>query len=798
MMTSRFYLKVQRIEPVCTFELAWGRGQQISVQVSYPETLTTLYHTWQTAYLEFYRAGQRARPGASGAGTMPAIDWRAKLVQAEAALLSEFHYWLGSADLLELRSHLARAAHQSEAAWIEVFLTGDPMEIIRLPWEAWEIATEFGTTKPIRFVRMPMNVRAASATLATPRRRMRILVILGDDTGLEFDTEKAALKSLQPMADVVFVGWRVGNPGLDVKTQIRQAIANPKGWDVLFFAGHSNETMRLGGELMVAPDVSMLMQELLPDLAIAQANGLQFAVFNSCKGINLAQTLIDAGLREVAVMREPISNAVAQEFLVQFIQSLGQCNDAHTALLHACDYLKLEKSVTYPSAHLIPSVFRHPDSRSFQPRPFGWRQRLKQGLPTRREAFALAACLGLSLLPPVRSTLLEQRLWAQSLYRDLTHQVPPATNPPVTLIQIDEESIQKAGISNPQPMDRQYLAKLVDQLTQHQAKVIGIDYFLDRPQPLSDPALATAVRKAVAENATWFSFGAYLDDTGKQVGVLPMTQIASRDWSMQGYTNAPLWYMALPKEGNRCTQCPFAYVLAMSQALQSGGDAPQPRLSAVQNDGFLIDMLAATDRLPTANPQMQFLRTVQESSLTPISRLFGQIWWQPILDFSIPPDRVFKRIPSWHLLDPQKSAAIGDLSQTVVMIAPGGYGEAGIDLAKGRQRDVFDLPAVIAHWQPQSTYFTGGEGLAYMVHHWLNQRLVIPVPDTWMVVLAAAAAKGLQFVRWRRRALIGGAVAYGILSLQLFVSGAILLPIVLPGLIVSLYHSPLVRRKFHD
>ncbi|MFH7029339.1 MAG: DUF928 domain-containing protein [Heteroscytonema crispum UTEX LB 1556] len=56
------------------------------------------------------------------------------------------------------------------------------------------------------------------------------------------------------------------------------------------------------------------MQEIEGSLKIARKRGLQFAIFNSCNGINIAEFLINLGLSQVAVMREPIHDQVAQIF----------------------------------------------------------------------------------------------------------------------------------------------------------------------------------------------------------------------------------------------------------------------------------------------------------------------------------------------------------------------------------------------------------------------------------------------------------------------------------------------------
>jgi hypothetical protein len=51
---------------------------------------------------------------------------------------------------------------------------------------------------------------------------------------------------------VIFVGWQPGVSTTQLRADISQAIADPDGWDILFFAGHSNETKLTGGEFAIA------------------------------------------------------------------------------------------------------------------------------------------------------------------------------------------------------------------------------------------------------------------------------------------------------------------------------------------------------------------------------------------------------------------------------------------------------------------------------------------------------------------------------------------------------------------
>lgn len=811
---SSFRLKIWHIDHTCVFELSWGNGQQRTAKLPFPTALKAFYKQWQRAYMDFYKSQEfqqsmlRARVEVSGSMAAPAVDWRARLVQAEAELTTEFHHWLSSAELLPLRREIAAGSQMilsqihagQERVPVDLFLTCDSLELERLPWETWEIGIEFAATRPIRIGRTPATI---TATTGQPQRRgkMRILAILGDDTGLNFQTEQAALKSLDAVASVTFIGWQPGQPFESLLEQIRQAIAAPLGWDILFFAGHSNESNLTGGELSVAPNQSILLNEIAPQLLIAKQYGLQFAIFNSCQGLSIANALINLGLGQVAVMREPIHNQVAQEFLVRFLRQLATYQDVQEALRLTCQSFKLDKNLTYPSAYLIPSLFRHPDSVPFRLKPFGWREKLKQWLPTRSEAIALMLWLSLSLYPPLQRWLLEQRVLVQALYRQTTGQLGRASTPPIRLVQIDDRSLQKARIADPSPMRRDYLAKLVNQLSTLDAKVVGIDFWLDRPHP-EDAQLRQALETAIARQNTWFVFAIHESETREWLSVTP--EVASSNWSLQGDGWIPFWRMNL-LWWKDSTPLPFSYLLTTTYRFQTESwpldstlATPIPKLDSSTSLLTQVRQVMATAVPANRNPLVS--KAMELQPITALSYRLQQRWLQPILDFSIPPKQVYDVIPAWQLLEqPEtvlRSRDLTSLQSQLVIITAGGYSEAGAGFAG---EDNFPLPAAIAYWRSQQTppsdnpNFPGGESHAYMTHHFLNHRFVIPVPDVWMVLAVIPIAKGLAllFAQAQRQRIVvlvlGVSAIAGFASLQLYLSPGILIPWLFPTTLVWSY-----------
>ncbi|WP_204152637.1 CHASE2 domain-containing protein [Leptolyngbya sp. CCY15150] len=764
-----FQLTVQQVDATCTFQLTWGGGQRLHAQQPMPPDLMRLYWDWQRAYLNFYRSlpksdlqnepeqplpddALRGRLITKGAGTSTATDWQADLADLQQRLQLELHRWLHSPALYTIRQEVLKAAHTAEKqnAIVDLLITCHPLDLARLPWETWELGADSGIAAHLRLARAPFTIQSAMPAIAPKRRRPRILMILGDDRGLNFQREKEAIAALRTLAEVVFIGWEPGKSVTQVKEVIQTALMDSKGWDALFFAGHSNEKTSMGGELGIAPHGYLRIAEMKAPLAIAKQHGLQFALFNSCNGLNLAESLIDLGLSQVVIMREPIHNSVAEAFIVRFAQALAQHKDVQECLQDACHALKIQKALTYPAADLVPSLFRYPHTQLFRIPPTGWREWLAALTPNRWEAIALLILLILTWQLPVQKWLIERRVLLQAFYQDLPWQ-PTPPDPPTLLLQIDEAALRDQKRFRPIPRD--YLAQLVDQAAG--TPVIGIDYLLDLRDD-DDPLLAQSFA-AAAQQGSFLVLGASREQNTRQWRYA-QDSLRHPDWSISGSmtTRGTLYAELLSQE-----PWPLSYLLA---ALHHHCDAPPCTL-------------------PTDLPQSPRFRA---SWLTRFSYGLGQMWLHPIIDYSLPPDQVYDTLSSQRALDtvfPSPGAA------QILMIVPN-YAAAGIER---ENEDNFLAPAAYRYWhRGEQRILTGGEYHAYLLYQYLNHRMVIPIPDVWMMILAAVVGKGVRLIlpTDRRSALLhlsGGTFLYSFASLALYASSAaIALPILTPSLVVWL------------
>ncbi|HBY80965.1 MAG TPA: histidine kinase, partial [Cyanobacteria bacterium UBA11148] len=588
-LCSVFQLNVLRTGLDCTFQLSWGERQQIVVSCPYPTDLKRLYNNWKACYERAYEGSMRGRVEDDFSLT-PSGDWTNKAEEAKERLLQRFQQWLGSAELLEIRKPIqneaVRKRFQDQGKTegnncVDLLIACNHLELIKLPWEAWDIAPNDSSLAAIHISRTPLNAgnEGLFAQTLSRRGKPRILVILADATELDLKEDQKAVRLLKKVAEVEAVKFESG----DIKQQFIDRLLDERGWDALIFAGHSDETDLTGGKIELAAGVTLSISEIEYQLTEAKNRGLRVAIFNSCSGLCIAESLIQLGLSQVVVMREKIHDTVAHGFLHRLCQGLAGYKDIQTALWQTCEYFESEK-YAYPSAYLIPSLFRHPSPQVdlFRIEPLGLKRFLRTWKPTRGEAIMLSTALVLSVFPPVQDLLLDVRQLSQAVYRDLTQQLPQGT-PPVRFIAIDQESINEEGF-NAQQMSRAYLAKLVDKIAEFNVKTVGIDYLLHSKES-GEVQLANSIESAIKKHNTWFILA-----VNEEQNLRVHPDIAKPQWMLQGDVTFFLWDMKLPNF-ETCSlfnveisgdeqSCPFSYLLALSHLVkqnQALADFPEPR-----------------------------------------------------------------------------------------------------------------------------------------------------------------------------------------------------------------------------
>ena len=781
---NRLKLTIKKIDYICDFELSWSDNKTLSSQLEYPQSLVDLYQNWRNAYFNYYQS-LRVKAETILIAQSP-DDYHRLLRDAHYQLIDEFHRWLLSPNLVNIRRQIVSIINDNPQNDIDLMIACFPNELTRLPWETWDIGSDLGARNKVRIARTTINNPSRLNSVLRFRRKPRILTIIGYDPNLDFSQDVKAIESLSKLAESYFFDDRAAQNNSDLKQQIFDKITSVDGWDILFFIGHSNES-NFGGEFHLAPNVSLKIEDIKKSLSQAARNGLQLAFFNSCSGVDIGESLIELGLSQVIIMREPVNNQVAFQLLEKFVTNLSKYKDIREAIGEATSFFEQENiQQKYPSAYLLPSLYHHHNANLF--RFYSKGERLKIWLPNKQISKYLFLLLFLSLLSPIQDLLLEARLFTQVIYSRATKQIKRTKQPPTLLVQIDEESLTKANLPwrTRTDLDRTYLARVIGNLQQINTnpKVIGIDYKLWEPKPQEDNALKQAIELGKQKN-TQFVFAASTKD---KKTVIP--EIANPQTSLQGDIYFYLGYLELlganarrinqdsnselaQSEIDCLDSCPFAYLLSFVSSQQQETTTP-----------YFV----------SHNNQSETTAFLERLRLHPISSFaenFGQMWFRPIIDFSIPPEEIYTPLPAWCLLADDTSdsscQALNKLPQQIAIIAAGGYEEAD---------DNFPLPLALQfNRQQPNRYLTGGEVHAYMVHHFLDRHLITPIPDILAMLLTAIIAQGIivtirpsQRHKWIQL-LLAANLIYVLLGWQLYISLKLLVPLVFPSVLLWTYIS---------
>ena len=132
------------------------------------------------------------------------------------------------------------------------------------------------------------------------------------------------------------------------------------------------------------------------------------------------------------------------------------------------------------------------------------------------------------------------------------------------------------------------------------------------------------------------------------------------------------------------------------------------------------------------------------------------------------------------------------MSKQVVLIAVGSDERIGI--APG-QPDRSPAPSAMSYWT-QQPWFTGGESLAYMTHHFLSRHMIILGKMAFLVFKRQSRLSPKLCLQILTSAL-GAAIVYGIVVAQVYISAGVLLPWFLPSSVFLAYVISATRKQNH-
>lgn len=258
--------------------------------------------------------------------------------------------WLESPGIVSISRQLRAAL--SPADEIRVIIETQDIIIQKLPWHCCSFFQDYRRSE-ISFSRTEYQ-RASCLQLSQPRSQVRILAILGNSQGIDLEQEQKFLQSL-PDSEVELIV----KPS---RQEFNDKLWDSQGWDILFFAGHSQTKQETGIIYINENPInnSLTIEQLEEALKTAIDRGLKLAIFNSCDGLGLAHGLEKLNLSTTIVMREPVPNRVAEEFFNYFLQGFAfEEKSLYTSVQQARRRLQgLEDD--FPGASWLPIIFINP------------------------------------------------------------------------------------------------------------------------------------------------------------------------------------------------------------------------------------------------------------------------------------------------------------------------------------------------------------------------------------------------------------------------------------------------------
>lgn len=434
-------------------------------------------------------------------------------------LSDEFNDLLNSQDerWQIIRDELQRNLNEKD----EILLTieTDDKQIQQLPWEQWNWFKKSYSQAEIAL--SAENYKSAVVQPSPSTSKVKILAILGSSEGINVQADRALLEGL-PNAKVHFL--------VEPKRQKLNEQLWEQEWDILFFAGHSSSKLNQG-IICINQNDHLTIEELKYGLLKAISKGLRLAIFNSCDGLEIARDLSSLNLPHMIVMREPVPDKVAAEFLKYFLQGFAQNKSFYLAVREAREKLQgLEEE--FPCASWLPVIFQNPTEVAPT-----WKELCNS---RQKKLFYSSTLFSVLLFSVVATALIMSMRWLgffqpfelQAFDQFMRWRPQEPLDSRIVLITVTEKDLQlpqqleKSSLPDaaPRSLSDVALNQILEKLEQFQPKVIGLDIYRDFPADPKLKKLATLMR----QNESLITICKQSDTDIDKFGIAPPPEIPLR------------------------------------------------------------------------------------------------------------------------------------------------------------------------------------------------------------------------------------------------------------------------------
>lgn len=441
------------------------------------------YHRWQSIYRDL-RLPSRVKGLPKQTTQTPTLE---ECQQVTEKFKVNFNTWLSADSFRPIREKLLEKLTPEDD--IRILIQTKELRLQKLPWHLWDLLERY----PKAEIALSAPIYEQVNKAQTSSDKVKILAILGNSEGIDTQTDRNILEQL-PNAEVTFL---VEPERRDISDRLWE-----QHWQILFFAGHSATQANETGKIYINQTESLTISELKYALRKAVERGLKLAIFNSCDGLGLAKEFADLNIPEIIVMREPVPDKIAQEFLKYFLQAFSGGDSLYLSVREARERLQgLENQ--YPCATWLPVICQNPAEV-----PFSWHKpcintlQSSTSLPETTQKKRIPNRLGfLSILPisiaitallmGVRYLGFLQPLELKAFDQLMQMRPPEKPDSRLLVVTVTEEDV-KAQQSEKRrgSLSDKFLAQLLEKLQPYQPAAIGLDIYRDYPADKDYPELA--------------------------------------------------------------------------------------------------------------------------------------------------------------------------------------------------------------------------------------------------------------------------------------------------------------------
>ena len=426
-------------------------------------------------------------------------------------LSQEINTWLKSEEFRNIDQKLRTTLDTHDE--IRVILATEDEQVKRLPWHLWDFFEDYQSSI------VGISASEIERVKPLPKKsgnKLRILAVIGDSEGIDVQKDRAILEQL-PGAETIFLVE-------PQRQELDKWLWDKQGWDILFFAGHgSTQADGETGRIHINKNDCLTIPQLKNALKAAIARGLRLAIFNSCDGLGLARPLASLHIPQMIVMREPVPDLVAQEFLKHFLSAFADGESFYLAVREAQDRLQgLEND--FPCASWLPVMCLNPSEA-----PLVWQKPIvaptRKCLPRGRIlpiAFQVSL-LVTALIIGMRSLGILQSSELKSFDHVMRSRPYEAQDQRILVVTVTETDVrrQNAKERGGASLSDKSLALVVRKLEQFEPRAIGLDIYRENPVSPDYADLAKTM-----ENSDRFFAICKTSEDDKNPGVPPPPEVS--------------------------------------------------------------------------------------------------------------------------------------------------------------------------------------------------------------------------------------------------------------------------------